>query len=261
MEDNQNLVLFFRCSSHRFLKYYILIVAIILSINLTGQNLTEEELNYKPKDFNEAVAQLEIVFPDSTKSAIKEMSEDEFMSIAHRSTGRWIRNEWLYNRYLFGLIVTDSDLKKDLESKGLFTNDDMSSVILQSFYRKLTNKKILLEQQIEDIYQWYENIDNPEWIAKQDSISWAKFMTQFEIGDTLSNTVYYDRDWLGKPRKNVVVLAEVIEIADRSLKIDLISFGGETNKALIYNEIQIDSTDCWLKPSLIYQWKKISEQK
>ena len=235
----------------------ILILGLVISFSLFGQNLTKKELRYIPKDFNESLTQLNKVIPDSTKTRIKSMTESDFLAQTHFSTGMWIRNYWLYNRYLFGLIVTKSDLRKDLTTKGLYSNDDMSGVILRSFHRQLNDIDINVDQQIKDIHQWYVNMNNPEWRAKQDSISWTNYMTKFAIGDTLTNHVYYDRNWLGEPRKNAVILATITEKSDRQVKINIISFGGETDKKLIYQEIKCESSDCWINP---YWWKKKNDK-
>lgn len=239
------------------MKHIFIIIGLIITFNLSGQNLTRKERKYIPKNFNESLIQLDKLIPDSTKNRIKSMTEDDFLTETHLSTGMWIRNYWLYNRHLFGLIVTKSDLRKDLMAKGLYSNDDMSGVILRSFHRQLNNIDINLDQQIKDIHQWYVNMNNPEWRAKQDSISWTNYMTKFEIGDTLTNHVYYDRNWLGEPRKNVVVIATIIDKSDRQLKINIISFGGETDEKLIYQEIKCESSACWVNP---YWWEKKNEK-
>lgn len=239
------------------MKLGIFILGLTLSFNLLGQNLTKKELRYIPKDFNESLEQLNKVVADSTKTWIKSMSESDFLAETHFSTGMWIREYWLYNRYLFGLVVTKSVLRKDLTTKGLYSNDDMSIVILRSFHRQLSNVDINLNQQIKDIHQRYVNMNNPEWRAKQDSILWASYMTKFEIGDTLTNHVYYDRNWLGEPRRNAVILATIVDKSDRQLKIRVVSFGGEADENLIYQEIRCESSDCWINP---HWWEKKNSQ-
>ena len=239
------------------MKQSILIIGLIISVNLFGQNLTKKELKYHPKDFNEALTQLNKITPDSIKVKIISMSENDFIAQTHFSTGMWIRNEWLYNRYLLGLIVTKSELRKHLSAKGLFTNDDMSGVILRSFHRQLSGIDINLDQQIKDIHQWYVNMNNPEWRAEQDSIYWANFMAKFEVGDTLTRTVYYNRNWLGESRNNVVVRAIITDKSDRKLQISIISFGGELNENLIYQEIGCDSSDCWINP---FSWRNENDK-
>lgn len=232
------------------MKKSILIIGILISFNLFGQVPTKKELRYIPKDFNESLTQLDKIIPDTTKTRIKSMTESDFLAQSHFSTGMWIRNNWLYDRYLFGLIVTKSDLRKDLVSKGLFHNDDMSSLILRSFHRQLNHIDINLDQQIKDIQQWHINMNNPEWRAKQDSISWTNYMAKFEIGDTLTKYVYYDRNWLGEPRKNAVILATITDKSDKQLKIDIISFGNEPDTGLIYQAVNCEPLNCWINPNL-----------
>ena len=229
----------------------------LFSIYLFGQSDSKKDTKYKPKDFNESLIQLDKLLPDSTKGQIKIMTEEEFMCKSHFSTGTWIRNYWLYNRYLFGLIVTQSDLRKDLQSKKLFNNDDMSSLILRSFYRKLQNKDLQVDQQIKEIHQFYINMNNPEWRKQQDSISWINIMKKYTIGDTLTNHVYYDRNWLGEPKHNTVITAIISDKANRQVKINILSFGKEANKDLILKEIDCVSGDCWVNPNW---WRKSNEK-
>jgi len=234
------------------MKKSVLIIGILISFNLFGQVSTKKDLKYIPKNFDEALIQLDRIIADSTKTKIKSMEESDYVAQSHFTTGMWIRNNWLYNRNLLGLIVTKSDLRKDLTSKGLFHNDDMSVVILRSFHRQLNNVDINLDQQIKDIHQWHINMNNPEWRAEQDSISWSNYMAKFEIGDTLTRHLYYDRNWLGEPRKNSVILATITDKSDRQLKINLISFDNEQNKNLIYQELNCEPLNCWVEPN---QWR------
>ena len=231
------------------MKSIFFIVLIFFSLNLLGQ-VSKKELRYKPKNFEEAITQLDKHISDSIKNQIKLMTEEEYIGNTHFTTGMSIRNNWLYNRYLFGLIVTKSELRKDLVSKGLFNNDDMSSAILCSYHRKLNNKEIDFEQQIKDIHQRYINMNNPKWRAQQDSIYWANYMNIFQIGDTLTRRIYYDRNWLGNPRKNTIIEAQIIDKSKRQLKINIISFGTEENEEVVYNEIRCVSGDCWINPSM-----------
>ena len=56
------------------MKHSILIIGLIISFNLFGQDLTRKEKKYIPKDFNESLTQLDKVIPDSTKNRIKSMT-------------------------------------------------------------------------------------------------------------------------------------------------------------------------------------------
>lgn len=230
------------------MKHSVLILGLILSFNLFGQNLTKNELRYIPKDFNESLIQLDKVIPDTTKSRIKTMTESDFLAQTHFTTGMWIRNYWLYNRYLFGLIVTKSDLRKDLASKGLFHNDDMSSVILRSFHRQLNNVDINIEQQIKEIHQHYKNLNDPQWRAEQDSLYYLNLMTKFNKNDTLYRQFLYDRNWLGEARKSAIISVRVVDKSLNKLKVEVVSFGEEKDKSLIFEQMDCDSSDCWIDP-------------
>jgi hypothetical protein len=70
----------------------------------------------------------------------------------HHTTGRWIRNNW-------GLW-TDGKLKQWFISNGITEPDDMSSVILTSFYRFKKGIDINLEEQFEKIKDFYKNYPN-----------------------------------------------------------------------------------------------------
>lgn len=64
----------------------------------------------------------------------------------HHGLGRWLRNNW----GLWG----ESKLKEHLKKIGLWHADDMSSVILDSFWRHLHDVPLDIEEQVEK-YQVY----------------------------------------------------------------------------------------------------------
>lgn len=235
----------------------LLIITLLFSLNSFGQTNSKKELKHHPKTFEESLTQLDKIFSDSTKIKIKNMTEGDFIGNTHFGIGMWIRNEWLYDRYFFKLIVMKSDLRKELIGKGLPTNDDMSGLILRSYYRKLTGQDSAVEQQIKDVHQFYINMNNPEWRKKQSEEYWTNYMKQFNIGDTLTNHIYYNRNWLGDPKKNVMIEAIILEKKDRELKIDIVNFGGETERKLVYDEIKCKDGECWVNP---YNWKQKMKQ-
>lgn len=66
--------------------------------------------------------------------------ENEFLCEQHHLTGQYLRNEW-------GLWM-GSPLQTWFKEKGIHHADDMSSIILTSFHRKVNNKEIKLDEQI-----------------------------------------------------------------------------------------------------------------
>ena len=234
-------------------KQTLILFLLLFSLSSFGQTDLKKELKHHPKTFEESLTQLDKIFSDSTKNQIRNMTESDFVTKTVFSTGIWIRNEWLYDRYFFKLIVQESDLRKELVVKGLPTNDDMSGLILRSYYRRLKGQDLAVDQQIKDVHQLYINMNNPEWREKQNENHWASYMKIFNIGDTLTNHIYYKRNWLGDPKKNTIIESVIIEKKDRQLKINVVNFGAETERNLVYEEIGCKEGDCWIDPN---QWKQ-----
>ena len=151
------------------IKMKALIILLLLTTSVFGQSSEKAGKIKSPKTLEQAIEQLDLLFPDSSKQQIIELTEKEFLNRTHFSTGMWIRNDWLYKRFL-GFNLGDSDLRKNLISKGLFTNDDMSAVILTSFYRHIKKEDLNVEQQIRDIHQYYKNMNDPVWVKQQQEV-------------------------------------------------------------------------------------------
>ena len=81
-----------------------------------------------PKTVNEAISTLEKILSDEDREYLLKNGAISM----HDSLGRWIRNEW-------GLW-TGSELKNELEKKGLEHPDDMSNYIIEEFIKYLNNK-------------------------------------------------------------------------------------------------------------------------
>ena len=109
---------------------------------------TTDSLNgvYIPKDLEDCFKQIDSFWADSTKTEIKQWTEEEFCRRAHFGFGMWMRNNWGLWR--------GSRLSKCFNEMGIFHPDDMSGIILTSYHRYLTEKEIKLEEQIKH-YQEY----------------------------------------------------------------------------------------------------------
>jgi hypothetical protein len=107
---------------------------------------------YIPKDLDECFAQLEKLLSKKTIAKMKSGPEGD-MALYHHGLGMWMRNKW-------GLWK-GSRLKKWFNDKGIRHPDDMSGIILDSFWRHLNKKRIKLEEQIAH-YQdyWKKNAPN-----------------------------------------------------------------------------------------------------
>src|ERR1043165_5754617 len=116
------------------------IIFYLLSVAAWGQTNSKSDLKYKPKTLDEAVLQLEKTHHDTTKQKIRAMTEDQFIGNSHMGLGMWVRNNW-------GLWA-GGELSKYFKSIGIFHPDDMSGIILTSFYRQLKGQDRQLEKQV-----------------------------------------------------------------------------------------------------------------
>lgn len=95
---------------------------------------------YIPVDLNDCFKQIDGFWTDTVKTQVKNTTEAEFNANAHFGIGLWMRNNWGLWR--------GSRLSKYFNDMGIFHPDDMSGIILTSYYRYLTGQEIKLEEQI-----------------------------------------------------------------------------------------------------------------
>ena len=120
----------------------------LLSIAVLGQTYTKAELKYRPKTLDEAILQLAKLHHDTTKKQLIAITEDQFKLYSHFESGTWIRNKWkLWSR---------GKLSKYFNSIGVFHPDDMSGIILTSYYRHLKGQDRELEKQVKYYQDFWE---------------------------------------------------------------------------------------------------------
>ncbi|MEI8349971.1 MAG: DUF6794 domain-containing protein [Candidatus Omnitrophota bacterium] len=104
---------------------------------------------YIPKDLEECFKELKTMLQPSLVAEMKAKPEKEMIGY-HHGLGMWIRNNW-------GLW-SDSRLKKYFNNLGIRHPDDMSSIILNSFWRHLHNQLLELDRQIKYYQEYWENV-------------------------------------------------------------------------------------------------------
>jgi len=126
-----------------------LILFLITNLNTHDRNksYTSKDLDYIPKNLEEAIVQLDIIFSDSTKNEIINMPEEDFKYGTHMSTGRWIRNAWVFRG--------ERELGKYFNNLEIYHPDDMSGIILTSYYRHLHNQDLRVEEQVEHYKEFW----------------------------------------------------------------------------------------------------------
>jgi hypothetical protein len=95
--------------------------------------------DYIPKNLNDALDYMDCVWKD--KEVFKNKSEGDAIADAHFAGGQWIRNDW-------ELWKAKNSLYRQFKSLGVTFPEDISTIILTSFHRRLNNKDIDLDGQI-----------------------------------------------------------------------------------------------------------------
>lgn len=102
----------------------------------------------KPETLDDTFHAIKKYFTTKELAEIQKSSDEKVMNKYHNSVGRQIRNEW-------GLW-TDSELKQFFIDLGLDHPDDMSGVILTSFWRRLHEKPLDIAKQVRYYQKYWE---------------------------------------------------------------------------------------------------------
>lgn len=113
----------------------------------TTHEAQKGEEQYIPTDLDDCFRQLKKILKPEDIHQIRNRTEKD-MSEYHFGLGMWLRNNW-------GLWA-GSRLAKWFNEKGVFHPDDMSGVILDSFWRHLNEKPIDLEGQVKGYQQYWK---------------------------------------------------------------------------------------------------------
>ncbi|GGG47429.1 DUF6794 domain-containing protein [Bizionia arctica] len=134
---------------------------------------------YIPFDLNDALNELDTALSTEEKEGIKKISINDFIGKSHLTIGRWMRNNW-------GLYGHTSRLNKYFENFGITDSEDMTGIILKSFYRRTNNLPIEFENQIQAII-------NSECPQKKDFPKYVKNVERSQtifIEDENENYIY-----------------------------------------------------------------------
>ena len=163
-----------------------------------------------PKNLDDAISYLEHSWKKAELDSFRYLPENEAVTDQHFATGQWIRNNWIYGK-------RDTALTNYFHSLGIYHPDDISSIILISLHRKLNNKDINLEQQVESMKNYWKPIFECEEKLKREAVANYK---KWKEGDSLtiympvdtsggtSNAVIYncpDIEWQFDPKKDLIV--------------------------------------------------------
>jgi len=119
----------------------IIIFVLITSFIAFGQIKSSYMKKEKPKNLTECIQMLDKNLKKQDKEYLKTLTEDEFFMESHFTIGMGIRNEWIRSG--------NPELVTFFLDQGVKHPDDMSAMILTSYYRHLLGKEIDFEGQIE----------------------------------------------------------------------------------------------------------------
>lgn len=94
---------------------------------------------YVPKDLEDSFKELDKMLTKELREDIRKGKESELFRF-HHGFGTWLRNNWGLWKGL--------RLAKWFNGKGVFHPDDMSSIVLKSYWRRLNDKPLELEEQV-----------------------------------------------------------------------------------------------------------------
>lgn len=117
----------------------------------------EQNKVYIPKNLADCHRTLDTLLPDSTQQRILSMTEKEFKSGAHFGLGMWIRNNWGLWR--------GSRLQYYFEKRGLYHPDDMSGLILTTYWRYKHGQPLGVKKEIKKYKEYWKQYphSNPNY--------------------------------------------------------------------------------------------------
>ncbi|WP_243346019.1 DUF6794 domain-containing protein [Parabacteroides sp. FAFU027] len=234
---------------------------------LTGLIAQKPDNKYKPKNLDEAISQLDILLTEKDKKDIYDMTEKDYTTNSHFSTGMWIRNNW----GLWG----GQELAKYFNGLGIYHPDDMSGIILCSYYRHIHNQDYKLEEQIK-YYQDYwkksqelgQRLKTDTAFARQERIKFEESMREkkekqkqsFPIGSKIKAWVEYNSvgnrteiigtviEWryVDEKGKRLSTDGTYFKLKDVEAKIKVIEFIDKKKKNQVEKQNQMTTDELWV---------------
>ncbi|TVQ14874.1 MAG: hypothetical protein EA364_03340 [Balneolaceae bacterium] len=109
---------------------------------------------YIPENLDDAFDQLDQFLSAENIDTLKALQSENDLVMYHFSLGLWMRNNWGLWR--------GSRLTKHFNDLGIYHPDDMSGIILVSYWRRLNNLPVKLEEQIKYYQEFWEKAAHPD---------------------------------------------------------------------------------------------------
>lgn len=114
------------------------------------EDATSKTGYYIPHDLEDALLEVDRIMGEKGRSEVREVKSNYEMAAYHLGLGMWIRNNW-------GLRA-GSQLSHYFNRIGIENADDMSGIILDSYWRRLHDKPLDLEGQVRRYQDYWKKM-------------------------------------------------------------------------------------------------------
>src|SRR5690606_8175335 len=132
----------------------------------------------------------------------------------HMTIGMWIRNSWIHHG--------NENLTKEFHKLGIYHPDDMSGIILTATHRKMNNKPLKIDEQVQYYKDYWKPIIEQNKKAEEIAVEHYK---NHKIGDTINiyypvdihdnykNAIIYEYNdkWVFDPRKDLKLTGIIVD--------------------------------------------------
>jgi hypothetical protein len=242
----------------------VILLGLAIMTSLFAQ---KHDKKYEPKNLDEAISQLDILFSDKDKEEIFDMTEMEYTTNSHFSTGLWIRNNWGW--------WSDQDLTKYFNELGIYHPDDMSGIILSCYYRHLHSQDYKLDNLVKHYQDYWkksqetgEKVKTDTAFARQSKLEFEKSAKEkieelklsYPLGSKIKTWVEYTSGGLRTPIEGIVVeWREVDEkgqrmspdgtyfkLKDVEAKVRVTTFIEKNKKKSVEKQNQMKTDELWV---------------
>ncbi|MCB2411162.1 DUF6794 domain-containing protein [Hymenobacter lucidus] len=171
--------------------FAFLLLAFLIVTTSLGQSLLKADRRYQPLTLEDAVRHLQKLHSDSLKQCIVSQTEEEFTAGAHFGLGMWMRNNWGLWR--------GGPLAKHFNTLGVYHPDDMSGIILTTYYRALRQQDWQLDQQVQRYQAYWQAAAAHEQRWKNDPVYRAPLQAQQDSAEQAHNRQQLEMEKMALP--------------------------------------------------------------
>ena len=169
----------------------LLICTVVLSCNKSSDNYNfpinptmdpnASGKIYIPKNLEDAHQELKKMLHEELIESIKTAKEDDLVQF-HFGLGGWLRSNWS--------LWEGSRLTDYFVNMGIYHPDDMSGIIIESFWYNLNAKIYPLQERISETQEYWKSMETPKEGSPIDGAKIIWLITQFTENHTPKGTVH-----------------------------------------------------------------------